>query len=172
MAACSSNSSVSPEETPLLPAQVLLRADAEGVADNGKAAQCYIETIIEIGEMVRRNGRTVQLATGGGDAFRWITRGDGTSVQFWAHTSFPDLEFHHVSADSLEIRSPLGETVTDSRFWHELGLMAGHRRAETLAPGELARGKWTCRPMDTPPSSGGYYDPDGSLEGTWVLRVR
>lgn len=172
MTACDSGSTVRPEEMPLLPGQVLFRADAAGVADNGKDTQCWVETYIEIGELVQRNGRNVQLATGGGDAFRSIDHGDGTAVQFWAHTGFADLEFHHVSADSLEIRSPLGEAVTDSRFWHELGFMAGQRRAETLAPGELARGTWTCHPMDTSPEAGSYYDFDGSLEGTWVLRVR
>ena len=170
--ACGGDSTVSPEDMPLLPTQLLFRADAAGIADNGKATECFVETYIEIGETVRRNGRAVQLATGGGDAFRSIDHGNGIAVQFWAHTGFADLEFHHVSADSLEIRSPLGEAVTDSRFWHELGFMAGHRRAETLAPGELARGTWTCHPMDTPPSSGEYYDAEGSLDGTWVLRVR
>jgi hypothetical protein len=148
---CSSGETTSPEEVDLLPTQVLFRADAEGIADNGKRTQCWIETFIEIGATVERGGRVVQQATGGGDAFRSIDRDEDTSVQFWAHTAFADLEFHHVSKD---------------------GLMAGHRRAVALAPGELARGTWTCHPMDTPPSSGEYYDPSGSLDGTWVLRVR
>lgn len=171
MASCDSADTMGPDEVDLLPAQLVFRADAAGVADNGKPTSCFIETMIDVGETVRRDGRAVQLATGGGDAFRSIDHGD-RSVQFWAHTGFADLEIHHVSADSLEIRSPLSEAVTDSRFWHELGLMAGHRRVETLGPGELARGTWTCHPMDTPPSSGEYYDAEGSLEGTWVLRIR
>ena len=169
---CSSGETTSPKEVDLLPTQLLFRADAEGLADNGKRAQCWIETFIEIGATVERGGRVVQQATGGGDAFRSIDRDEDTSVQFWAHTGFADLEFHHVSTDSLEIRSALAEAVTDSRFWHEFGLMGGHRRAGALAPGELARGTWTCHPMDTPPSSGEYYDASGSLDGTWVLRVR
>jgi hypothetical protein len=59
----------------------------------------------------------------------------------------------------------------DSRFWREFALFAGHSRNANPLTGDLAHGTWTCQPMDTPPSSGEYHDPEGTADGTWLLRA-
>jgi hypothetical protein len=155
-----------------LPLQLRFLAEAEGIADNGKHAACSIDTYIELSGEVVEEGSPQQVGTGGGDAQRTIEKTATTSVAFWAHTYFNLLEFHLLGRDSLEIRSPESSQVTDSRFWKEFALFAGHRRSSELAEGELARGRWTCHPMDTPPSSGEYEDREGSIAGTWVLQAR
>jgi hypothetical protein len=171
MVACRDDGGFAPVAGDPLPAALLLTAEAQGF-DAGLQITCSIETIVTLNDRVDRHAtRIVQYGTGGGDARRNVEKSDGNSIGFWAHTHFPDLEIHLIGADSLQVRSPIGETATE-RFWRELALFAGHRRNASTGTGEVARGTWTCRPMDTPPSSGGYYDPVGTVVGTWLLQVR
>jgi hypothetical protein len=152
-----------------LPARMRLVAQAEGSDQAGIFVQCHIETSIALtGEQDDRAGAVVYFAEGGGDASRRIDREGANSVAFWADTYFESLEFHLIHPDSIEIRSPQSED-TESRFWHEFAVFPGHTRNASTETGEVARGTWTCRPMDTPESSGEYYDPVGSAEGTWTL---
>jgi hypothetical protein len=170
-AACGGDEPLGPVTGDPLPPALLFVAEAQGV-DAGLAISCSIETIMMLDARVDRSAtRIVQYGTGGGDARRNVLKDDGSGVGFWAHTYFPDLQIHLIGADSIEVRSPIGETATE-RFWREFAFFAGHRRNASPETGELARGSWTCRPMDTPPSSGGYYDPVGTIPGTWVLRIQ
>ena len=130
-AACGEGTTV-PLDVELLPRELLFRADAEGVADNGQPASCYIETYIELDARVDRGGSAVQYGSGGGDAFRSMPKDEDTSVQFWAHMYFPTLEFHLLDEDRIEVRSPESEAVTDSRFWREVCVLCGHRRDAQL----------------------------------------
>ena len=168
-AACSGETVTMPPASPdPLPSALVLEAEASG-EDAGLVIECTILTIIELTSRVDREpGLAVQYGSGGGDANRYIEHPDGNAISFWAHTAFEDLRVHLIGADSIEIRSPLAET-TSERFWHEFTVFPGHTRLASESTGEVARGTWTCRPMDTPPSSGEYYDPEGSVPGTWVL---
>lgn len=144
-------------------------AEATG-SDAGKDINCHLDIRMTLaGSPERSTDRVIQHGTGGGDAFRGWTNPDGGGISFWADLFIPDLEIHLIGADSIELRSPGSEAVTDSRFWKELGLLPGHTRDANSAAGELAHGSWTCWPMDTPPSSGEYYDPVGTIPGTWRL---
>jgi hypothetical protein len=153
----------------LLPPQLRLVAEAHSVDENGLRIDCSVETVVTLAERVDRDqGRLVQYGSGGGDASRFRDISAERSVQFWADTHFPTLEFHLIGTDSIEIRSPESEGVTE-RFWREFAVWAGQR---TAAGGSaLAGGPWTCQPMDTPPSSGEYYDAEGVAAGSWTLLV-
>lgn len=152
-----------------LPPRMRLVAQAEGSDQAGIFVQCHIATSITLtGERDDRAGAVVYFAEGGGDASRQIDREGANSVAFWADTYFESLEFHLIHPDSIEIRSPQSEDA-ESRFWHEFAVFPGNTRSASSETGEVARGTWTCRPMDTPESSGEYYDPVGSAEGTWTL---
>jgi hypothetical protein len=168
---CSSNEAVAPAPgREALPTDLRLEAAAFGV-DAGITVDCGSETFITLDQRVDRSqGRLVQHGEGGGDARRYVDRGNDIMVGFWAHTYFRDLQFHLIGQDSIEIRSPLSEGATE-RFWREFAVFAGNTRNANPATGELAQGTWTCRPMDTPPSSGEYYDPEGTAAGTWILRL-
>jgi hypothetical protein len=169
--ACSTAESLGPgNNRALLPGNLKLVAEASSINASGKRINCGIETIVTLGSRIDR-GETavVQYGTGGGEASRYADK-DGYAVQFSADTYFPDLEFHLIGVDSLEVRSP-ASTPVQERFWHEFAVFAGSSRNADPANGVLARGTWTCRPMDTPPSSGQYYDVDGIATGTWMLVV-
>jgi hypothetical protein len=165
------NGTLSPADERVLPAGLRLVAEATGT-DAGKDLSCSLGILARLdGAIERSTGRIVQFGTAGGDARRgWVVPA-GNGVSFWAELAIADLEAHLIGADSVELRSPLGMAVTDSRFWRELGLLAGHTRNANPLTGELARGVWTCRPMDTPPSSGEYFDNAGTVTGRWTLRA-
>jgi hypothetical protein len=151
----------------LLPSQLRLVAEAHAVDENGLRIDCSVETVVTLARRVDRDqARIVQYGSGGGDASRFRDISAERSVQFWADTYFPTLEFHLIGTDSIEIRSPESAGVTE-RFWREFAVWAGRR----FAAGEtaLAGGPWTCQPMDTPPSSGEYYDAEGVAAGSWTL---
>lgn len=153
----------------VLPPQLRLVAEAHSVDANGLRIDCSVETIVSLASRVdRAAARIVQYGAGGGEASRFRDVSAERSVQFWADTYFPTLEFHLIGADSIEIRSPESAGVTE-RFWREFAVWAGRR----YAAGEtaLAGGPWTCQPMDTPPSSGEYYDAEGVAAGSWTLLV-
>jgi len=168
--ACGSSEALGPAGERVLPTTLRLLAEASG-SDAGKDINCSLDIRMTLqGAPERSTQRVIQRGIGGGDATRgWSTGGSG--IAFWAELMIPDLEIHLIEADSIELRSPGSAAVTDSRFWKELGLLPGHTRDANAATGELAHGSWTCRPMDTPPSSGEYYDPVGTVPGTWRLLV-
>ena len=170
---CSADRSVSPgDPADVLPKNLALLAEASSVDAAGRRIECSVETHITLGARVERSATTVMhYGQGGGDARRYVEREGGSAVAFWAHTYFEDLRIALIGGDSLEIRSPLSETVTDSRFWHEFAVFPGRTRNLDAVTGELASGTWTCWPMDTPPSSGEYHDVDGIAPGTWVLKA-
>ena len=154
----------------LLPASMVFIAEAAGTYGDGLAVDCAIETHITLDSRVERSATTVtQFGSGGGDAKRYVDKPNGNTVGFWAHTGFADLRFHLIGRDSIEIRSP-ESAESPERFWHEFTLFAGNTRDADPATGVLARGSWTCQPMDTPPSSGEYHDVEGSASGTWTLK--
>lgn len=167
--ACGAGETLAPVGERILPPGLRLVAEAAGT-DAGKNITCMLDIHMRLdGSIDRSTHRVVQYGTGGGDARRgWVVPAGG-GVTFWAELGMGDLEAHLIGADSLEFRSPIGMAVTDSRFWHELGLLAGHTRNANPLTGELAHGIWTCRPMDTPPSSGEYFDNVGTVAGTWTL---
>jgi hypothetical protein len=155
----------------LLPASLRLEAAAVSVDAQGRRVDCGVTTLVMLGTRTDRRGdRVVQFGAGGGEARRYRDLSTDRAVQFWADTYFPTLEFHLIGSDSVEVRSPESEG-TPERFWREFALWAGHTRAANRAAGELATGVWTCWPMDTPPSSGEYYDAEGVAVGTWRLVV-
>lgn len=162
-----------PADRTLLPASLWLVADAESVGPDGLRVDCHVETAVTLtGRVIYAGGRTVQFASGGGEASRYRDVSADRAVQFWADTHFPALEFHLVDGDSIEVRSPESEDVTE-RFWRAFALWGGRRAAGPgLTPPILASGTWTCYPMDTPPSSGEYYDAEGIAVGTWRLLTR
>jgi hypothetical protein len=154
----------------LLPASLRLTAEAFSVDANGLTVQCSIDTYITLNDRVDSEaGVLIQYGEGGGDARRYRDISVDRAVSFWAHTYFANLQFHQIGADSLEIRSPESASATE-RFWREFTVFAGNTRSANPLTGELAHGTWTCNPMDTPPSSGEYYDVDGFADGTWTLR--
>jgi hypothetical protein len=71
-------------------------------------------------------------------------------------------------ADSVEVRPPQSATATE-RFWKEFTRFPGNQRDRNPAQGVFAHGTWTCQPLDTPESSGQYFDNEGSVAGTWTL---
>ena len=145
-------------------------AEAHHVGPDGLRIDCSVETVVMLTDrVIYAGGRTVQFGTGGGEASRYREITPERAVQFWADTHFPTLEFHLVGGDSVEVRSPESES-TPERFWREFAVWGGRRIVvDGLA---LARGTWTCYPMDTPPSSGEYYDAEGVAVGTWTLMLR
>ena len=158
-----------PPFAPRLPTHFSILANASSVDEDGREVSCRIETLVTLENRVEAlPGRVVYYATGGGDAYRYVEKGNGIAVQFWAHTHFADLQIHIIGADSIEIRSPGAETATE-RFWREFSVFPGRMQSADEVNQELARGTWTCRPMDTPPSSGEYYDVTGTAPGTWSL---
>lgn len=167
--ACASNEPTGPAAgQPLLPSRLRLVAEAVSVNAAGLRIECSVETFVTLTAQVDRSGgRIVQHGEGGGDARRYRDLSTDRAIDFWAHTYFTSLEFHLIGTDSVEVRSPESVDVTE-RFWRAFALWAGHTTAHPAA-GELARGSWTCWPMDTPPSSGEYYDAEGVAEGTWTL---
>jgi hypothetical protein len=165
------NETLSPAGERSLPAGLRLVAEAVGT-DAGKDITCSLDILMRLdGSVERSTNRVVRYGTAGGEARRGWVVSAGNGVSFWAELFIADLEAHLIGADSVELRSPLGIAVTDSRFWRELGLLAGHTRNANPAAGELAHGVWTCRPMDTPPSSGEYFDNVGTVVGSWTLRA-
>ena len=167
-ASCSSET-LAPAGDRILPADLRLQAEAAGI-DAGKDISCRLDIRMRLdGPIDRSTYRVVQHGTGGGDAMRgWVVPA-GNGITFWADLFIADLEIHLVGSDSIEMRSPAAMADTESRFWHELGLLPGHTRNADPAVGELAHGSWTCRPMDTPPGSGEYFDNIGTVTGTWKL---
>ena len=158
-----------PVDRTLLPSSLRLVADAESVGPDGLRVDCHVETVVTLtGRVMYAGGRTVQFASGGGEASRYRDVSADLAVQFWADTHFPALEFHLVDGDSIEVRSPESENVTE-RFWQAFAVWGGRRAASGPV---LASGTWTCYPMDTPPSSGEYYDAEGIAVGTWRLLPR
>lgn len=154
----------------ILPPKLKFVAEAVSVDANNRKVECAIETLIQLSERVERSeARVVQFGSGGGDARRYVDKENGNAVLFWADTYFEDLRIHLIGNDSIEIRSPISEG-TPERFWREFAVFAGNTRNANPTTGELAQGNWTCQPMDTPPSSGEYYDVDGFAAGTWILR--
>jgi hypothetical protein len=167
--ACAEASAPRIDDADLLPASLRLVAEAHGVNPDGLRIDCTVETVITLHDRVERSaGRTVQHGEGGGDATRYRDVTPERAVQFWAHTYFTGLEFHLLGGDSIEVRSPESETATE-RFWREFAVWPGSRRHADPLTGELARGPWTCQPMDTPPESGEYYDAAGTAVGSWSL---
>lgn len=168
LVSCSSET-LAPAEDRVLPVDLRLQAEAAGI-DAGKDINCMLDILMRLdGSIDRSTYRVVQHGTGGGDARRgWVVPA-GNGITFWAELFIADLEIHLVGSDSIEMRSPAAMADTESRFWHELGLLPGHTRDANPAAGELAHGTWTCRPMDTPPSSGEYFDNIGTVAGTWKL---
>jgi hypothetical protein len=152
-----------------LPRNLVFQAEAAGTYASDLGVHCTITTHIALSEGAERTSSlVVQVGTAGGDATRSVEKANGNVVQFWAHTYFADLRVRLVGSDSIEIRSPLSEASAE-RFWHEFSLFAGNTRRMVGDSEVLARGSWMCHPMDTPPSSGEYYDAEGSVPGTWVL---
>jgi hypothetical protein len=165
----SANAPAVPIVRDLLPATAVLRAEASGMGGD-LLVQCTVNTSIRIGSNTDTlDDRIIQRGEGGGDATRSVTHPNGDKVQFWAHTQFESLVFHLIGTDSLQVRSPPAEQETESRFWREFRLFPGTARDADPPNGVIATGTWTCRPMDTPPSSGQYHDPTGTVAGTWVL---
>jgi hypothetical protein len=151
--ACGTEAALGPVGDRVLPTELRLQAQAAGV-DAGKDISCSLDTHLRLdGAVDRSTHRVVQHGTGGGDAQRGWEVPAGNGVGFWAELFIADLEAHLIGADSVELRSPLGMAVTDP------------------LTGELARGVWICRPMDTPPSSGEYFDNVGTVAGSWTLRA-
>ncbi len=169
--ACENAAAPAPDA--LFPAQLRLVAEAHSVGVDGLRVDCYVETVVTLtGRVIYAGSRTVQFGAGGGEASRYRDVSTDRAVQFWADTHFPNLEFHLVGGDSVEVRSPESES-TPERFWREFAVWGGRRVASpTLADPVLASGTWTCYPMDTPPSSGEYYDAEGIAVGTWSLLTR
>lgn len=152
-----------------LPTELRFVASAQGTLEDGRQVQCGIDTYITItSEVTAAEGATIRSGTGGGDATRTKDLANGNVVSFWAHTVFENLQVAYIGADSVEIRSPESATATE-RFWKEFTRFAGHRRLANPAQGAYAEGTWTCHPMDTPESSGEYFDDDGSVPGRWTL---
>lgn len=168
--ACASDEPAGPgADRRLLPNRLRLVAEAVSVNAAGLKIECSVETFVTLTAKVDRSGgRIVQHGEGGGDARRYRDLSTDRAVDFWAHTYFTSLEFHLIGGDSVEVRSPESANATE-RFWREFALWAGHARIANPAAGELARGSWICWPMDTPPSSGEYYDAEGVAEGTWTI---
>ncbi|HYC52552.1 MAG TPA: hypothetical protein VEB19_15675 [Gemmatimonadaceae bacterium] len=152
-----------------LPTELRFEAFANGQLPDGRDIQCSIETHIVItSEVAVAGNATIRTGTGGGDARRNKELANGNSVAFWATTGFQDLQVAYIGTDSIEIRSPASADVTE-RFWKEFARFAGSRRNLDPAQGVYAEGDWTCHPMDTPESSGEYYDAEGSMPGRWTL---
>ena len=152
-----------------LPTELRFIAVADGDLEDGRHLQCSIDTYITItADVAVADGATIRTGTGGGEATRYKERLDGTTVGFWAHTYFNDLQVAYIGSDSVEIRSPQSSQATE-RFWKEFARFAGDRRAQDATQGLFAEGSWTCQPMDTPESSGGYFDNEGSITGRWTL---
>jgi hypothetical protein len=145
-------------------------AHAGGIYRDNLRVDCTINTYISLDSRSERStGGTTLFGTGGGDATRNVEKPNGSSVAFWAHTGFNDLRVVLIGSDSIEIRSPESVNATE-RFWREFTVFAGNTRETDPAAGVYAHGTWTCHPMDTPPSSGEYYDFEGSAAGTWELK--
>jgi hypothetical protein len=156
----------------LLPTEMRLVAEAHAVDAAGLRIDCNVETFVSLTDrVIYAGGRTVQFGTGGGDARRYRDLSPERAVEFWAHTHFPSLEFHLVDGDSIEVRHPDSDT-TSERFWRAFALWGGQLIEARGVPAVLATGQWTCYPMDTPPSSGEYYDAEGEAVGTWSLLAR
>lgn len=154
-----------------LPAQLLFSATAVGDLADGRHIDCSIETIMNLtGEVTRGTAEDIRTGTGGGEAKRYKQLTNGNTLGFWAETGFADLRIAFIDVDSIEIRSPASANVTE-RFWREFARFTGNRRGSPGNP-VIASGTWTCQPMDTPPSTGEYYDVEGSMPGTWVLTER
>ncbi|HEV8357638.1 MAG TPA: hypothetical protein VGQ17_12875 [Gemmatimonadales bacterium] len=167
--ACGASETLAPVGDRVLPASLRLLAEAAGT-DAGKDIQCSLDILVRLeGAIDRSTHRLIQHGTGGGEARRGWVLPAGNGISFWADLFIADLEIHLIGADSVELRSPASMADTESRFWHELGLLPGHTRNANPATGELADGTWTCRPMDTPRSSGEYFDSTGTVAGTWRL---
>ncbi|MGH7530326.1 MAG: hypothetical protein ACREMN_08095 [Gemmatimonadales bacterium] len=157
-------------ERDLLPSRLLLVAEAHAVDADGLRIDCAVATHVTLQARVDRpSGRVIQYGAGGGEASRYRDVNAERAVQFWADTYFATLEFHLIGTDSIAVRSPESEAVTE-RFWHEFAVWAGSRSQADPSSGALASGPWTCQPMDTPPSSGEYYDAEGTAPGSWSLR--
>ncbi|HWL39208.1 MAG TPA: hypothetical protein VNO75_03140 [Gemmatimonadaceae bacterium] len=153
-----------------LPANLVFVAQAAGIYRDNLWVDCGIDTYMTLDSRIERGtAHLTQFGTGGGDARRYVDKPNGTAIAFWAHTVFADLRIDLIGRDSIEIRSPESANATE-RFWREFAVFAGNTRDPDLAAGVLARGTWTCQPMDTPPSSGEYHDVEGTASGTWVLR--
>lgn len=154
----------------LLPAQLVFTAEAAGIYRDNLRVECGINTYISLDSRSERGtARLTQFGTGGGDATRNVDKANGNTIAFWAHTGFADLRIILIGSDSIEIRSPESENAAE-RFWREFTVFAGNTRDTDPTAGVYARGTWTCHPMDTPPSSGEYYDFEGSAAGTWELK--
>jgi hypothetical protein len=158
-----------PADARRLPTTLRLVAEAHLVDAQGLRIDCGVETLVTLSDRVEGDGtRLVHYGAGGGEARRYRDLSAERSIAFWADTHFPDLEFHFIGFDSIEVRSPLSASATE-RFWHEFAVWAGNTRGATAT--RLAGGAWTCWPMDTPPTSGDYYDAEGVAIGTWSLEV-
>ncbi|HEX5765162.1 MAG TPA: hypothetical protein VFY27_06315 [Woeseiaceae bacterium] len=153
-----------------LPPELLLRATAEGV-DAGLSIECAVNGHLELEpEVIDDGNHRVQHGSAGGEALRALQRPDGSGVQFWGDYQMATLEVHRIGADSIEIRDVgIYSDVVPSRFWSEFLVFRGHATPNEWSAGIIARGAWTCYPMDTPPSSGEYHDPVGTIVGTWTL---
>jgi hypothetical protein len=170
LAACGGEDAVGPDNERTIPTELELVAEASGT-DAGKQIECSILAAFSLGGQVDRGDEgVVYHGTGGGTAARYFTPNvAGNATSFSADFYEPQLSVRLIGADSVEIVSATNEPVVE-RFWRELALFGGTARGADVAAGEVARGEWTCAPMDTTPDTGEYYDVTGSVRGTWVLR--
>ena len=167
--ACSGAEPLGPGDVQLPLGTLHFVAEASGLSD-GLQVDCTIDGLVEVKTGPEPSGSIViYRGTGGGDAHRTVRRQDGSGVDFWAEYYMANLEVHLLSGDRIEIRD-----VTEypdkgsSRFWDAMLLFQGDA-AQDRAADELAHGEWTCFPMDTPSSSGGYTDVSGTATGSWRL---
>ena len=167
--ACSGPEPMGPGDVQLPLGTLHFVAEASGLSD-GLQVDCTIDGRVEVKAGPEPAGAMViYRGTEGGDARRTVRREDGSGVDFWADYYKANLQVRLLDGDRIEIRD-----VTEypdkgtSRFWDAMLLFQGNL-AEDGPGDELAHGEWTCFPMDTPSSSGGYTDVSGTATGSWRL---
>jgi hypothetical protein len=168
--ACGGPDAVAPVPRNFPTGSLQFLASASGT-DAGKSIDCHIDGILDINPVpVQRGTMTVYTGTGGGEAFRSVLASNGSGISFSADYYQANIEIRLIGEDSVEVRdvSPYADPAL-SRFWNAMTFFPG---SASLMPGfgnGAANGAWTCFPLDTPPSSGGYYDADGIAVGTWHI---
>jgi hypothetical protein len=169
LAACHGSDALAPVDRTFLAGALRFTAIANGT-DGGRNIDCQVDGLLNIDPTpVRRGPATVYTGTGGGGAYRSVLADDGTGTAVYANYYQAMIEIRLIGSDSIEVRdvTPYPDAGT-SRFWDAMRFFAGTVRITSVGQG-LAHGHWACPPLDTPGSSGGYADVEGTVEGSWII---
>jgi hypothetical protein len=146
-----------------LPTYFWLRADAEGVGENGLTAVCHIELIYELSEIRRLPGLIEYAGVSGGEVARSILDETGAGFAFSADFFVPDTTARVIHPNELVLVGP-GVSVNDSRLYLNLAQFIGK-----LDGAGSAQGEWSCGPFDV--DVGGYVDTEVTVTGQWHIEA-